>query len=353
MLFYWFYVILKSNRFGKRGITVRLTISDIAKKTGYAKSTVSAALNNKPGVKPKTREEIQRIAAEMNYIPNEFARNLSMQTTNTIGIIVRDITNPFYAKICRAIENTASEHAYTTLILNTDGIREKELNAIRVMSGQMVSGVIIDISGKDTDLLMELNKFGLPFVVFGTTAGELAADSVEADDYNGAYQAAEYLYSCGHRKIGFVHGGMESVYSQRRLRGIRKALEHNGIELEEKYIFYKAKTIQEGYLMGKKLVNFEDLPTAIIAYNDLVAVGMIRALEENGRQVPDDISIIGFDDIELMTFPLTTVQIPEYEMGEKAAELLFDKIMGKASGNPREILLDTELVVRKSVKRLL
>ena len=285
---------------------MRLTISDIAKKTGYAKSTVSAALNNKPGVKPKTREEIQRIAAEMNYIPNEFARNLSMQTTNTIGIIVRDITNPFYAKICRAIENIASEHAYTTLILNTDGIREKELNAIRVMSGQMVSGVIIDISGKDTDLLMELNKFGLPFVVFGTTAGELAADSVEADDYNGAYQAAEYLYSCGHRKIGFVHGGMESVYSQRRLRGIRKALEHNGIELEE-----------------------------------------------NGRQVPDDISIIGFDDIELMTFPLTTVQIPEYEMGEKAAELLFDKIMGKASGSPREILLDTELVVRKSVKRLL
>ena len=189
--------------------------------------------------------------------------------------------------------------------------------------------------------------------MFGTTAGELAADSVEADDYNGAYQAAEYLYSCGHRKIGFVHGGMESVYSQRRLRGIRKALEHNGIELEEKYIFYKAKTIQEGYLMGKKLVNFEDLPTAIIAYNDLVAVGMIRALEENGRQVPDDISIIGFDDIELMTFPLTTVQIPEYEMGEKAAELLFDKIMGKASGSPREILLDTELVVRKSVKRLL
>ena len=105
---------------------MRLTISDIAKKTGYAKSTVSAALNNKPGVKPKTREEIQRIAAEMNYIPNEFARNLSMQTTNTIGIIVRDITNPFYAKICRAIENTASEHAYTTLILNTDGIREKD-----------------------------------------------------------------------------------------------------------------------------------------------------------------------------------------------------------------------------------
>ena len=130
-------------------------------------------------------------------------------------------------------------------------------------------------------------------------------------------------------------------------------MEHNGIELEEKYIFYKAKTIQEGYLMGKKLVNFEDLPTAIIAYNDLVAVGMIRALEENGRQVPDDISIIGFDDIELMTFPLTTVKIPEYEMGEKAAELLFDKIMGKASGRPREILLDTELVVRKSVKRLL
>mgnify|MGYP002228557491 CR=1 FL=1 len=112
MLFYGFCVILKSNGSEARNYS-EAQISDIAKKTGYAKSTVSAALNNKPGVKPKTREEIQRIAAEMNYIPNEFARNLSMQTTNTIGIIVRDITNPFYAKICRAIENTASEHAYT------------------------------------------------------------------------------------------------------------------------------------------------------------------------------------------------------------------------------------------------
>ena len=331
---------------------MRLTISDIAKKTGYAKSTVSAALNNKPGVKPKTREEIRRIAAEMNYVPNEFARNLSMRTANTIGIIVRDITNPFYAKICRAVENIASGHGYTTLLLNTDGIREKEQDAIKVMSGQIVSGVIIDISGKDMDLLMELDKFGLPFVVFGAAARELAADSVEADDYDGAYQAAEYLYSCGHRKIGFVHGGTESVYSQRRMKGIQDALERNGLKLEEKYIYHQAKTIQEGYLIGKKLADVQELPTAVIAYNDLVAVGIIRALEEKGMQVPEDLSIIGFDDIELMTFPLTTVRIPEYEMGEKAAELLFDKISGKG-GEPKEVLLNTELVVRKSVKRLL
>ena len=332
---------------------MRLTISDIAKKTGYAKSTVSAALNNKPGVKPKTREEIRRIAAEMNFVPNEFARNLSMRTANTIGIIVRDITNPFYAKICRAVENVASEHAYTTLLLNTDGMREKEQNAIKVMAGQIVSGVIIDISGNDMDLLMELNQLGLPFVVFGTTARELAVDSVEADDYEGAYQAAEYLYSCGHRKIGFVHGGLESVYSQRRLKGIQDALERNGSKLEDKYIFYQAKSIEEGYLVGKKLANTEDLPTAIIAYNDLVAVGIIRALEEKGLQVPEDLSIIGFDDIDLMTFPLTTVRIPEYEMGEKAAELLFNKILGKGGGQPKEVFLNTELVVRKSVKRLL
>lgn len=332
---------------------MRLTISDIAKKTGYAKSTVSAALNNKPGVKPETREEICRIAEEMNYIPNEFARNLSMQTANIIGIIVRDITNPFYAKICRAVENVAARYSYTTLILNTDGIREKELNAIRVMLGQRVSGVIVDISGKDTDLLEELDKFGMPFVVFGTAAGELSVDSVEADDYNGAYQAAEYLYLAGHRKIGFVHGGPESVYSQRRLGGIREALEQRGIRLEEKYIYYKAKTIQEGYLLGKQLAGAQDLPTALIAYNDLTAVGIIRALEESGLHVPEDISIIGFDDIELMTFPLTTVQIPEYEMGENAAALLLERIMEKGSDTRKEVLLKTKLVVRKSVKRLL
>lgn len=309
-------------------------------------------MNNKPGVKPGTREEICRIAREMDYIPNEFARSLSMQSANIIGIIVRDIANPFYAKICRAIENTVAEHSYTTLIINTDGLREKELNAIKVMLGQMVSGVIIDISGKDTDLLMELNKFGMPFVVFGTSTGELSVDSVEADDYSGAYQATEFLLSAGHRKIGFVHGGSESVYSQRRLRGIRDALENRGLQLEEKYIYHKAKSIQEGCLIGKKLINMNDLPTAVIAYNDLAAVGMICAFEENGFHVPEDISIIGFDDIELMTFPLTTVRIPEYEMGAKAAELLLDKIMGKSGDAPKEILLDTELVIRKSVKKL-
>ena len=330
--------------------TVKINISDLARITGFAKSTVSAALNNKPGVNPETRERILKAAEQLNYIPNELARGLSSKTSATIGVIVRDITNPFYARMCRAIEQVAYTHGFSIIISNTDGIPEKEINAIRLMIGKMVSGIIVDISGNDLDLFFELKKSNIPYVLFGTCQGNIDADCVEADDYGGAFKAVEHLISCGHDKIGFVHGGADSIYSQRRLNGIKDAFLKYHIQFNDNYILHKAKKLEDGYQIGKLLTGKKDRPTAVIAYNDLVAIGILKAFGEEGLMVPDYMSIIGFDDIELMTFPLTTVKIPTYEMGVEASELIIKRIKGDKPARSRRIVLNTELIIRKSVK---
>jgi DNA-binding LacI/PurR family transcriptional regulator len=327
-----------------------INISDLARITGFAKSTVSAAMNNKPGVNSETRDKILKAAEQLNYIPNELARGLSTKTSATIGVIVRDITNPFYARMCRAIEQVAYKYGLTILISNTDGVPENEINAIRLMIGKMVSGIIVDISGNDLDLLFELRKSSIPYVIFGACQSNVDADCIEADDYKGAFKAVEYLISCGHEKIGFIHGGDDSIYSQRRLNGIKDAFLKFHVQFNDNYILHKAKKLEDGYQMGKRLMGMTDRPTAVIAYNDLVAIGLIKSFGEEGLQVPDYMSIIGFDDIELMTFPLTTIRIPEYEMGTEAAELLIQRINGSNAGKYQKIILDTELIIRKSVK---
>jgi DNA-binding LacI/PurR family transcriptional regulator len=354
-LIYYFYDAIIKIRTGsyEEVILIKVNITDIARITGFAKSTVSAALNNKPGVNPETRDKILKTAEQMNYIPNELARGLSSKTSATIGVIVRDITNPFYARMCRAIEQIAYNYGFTIIISNTDGIPDKELNAIRLMIGKMVSGIIVDISGNDLDLFFELRKSNIPYVLFGACQSNVDADCIEADDYKGALRAVEYLVSCGHEKIGFIHGGNDSIYSQRRLNGIKDAFLKFHIQFDDKFILHKAKKMEDGYEMGKRLIGMKDRPTAIIAYNDLVAIGLIKSFEEEGLIVPDFMSIIGFDDIELMTFPLTTVRIPEYDMGVEAAELLISRISGKNTGKFQKIILDTELIIRKSVKSLL
>lgn len=328
-----------------------VSIEDIARISGFAKSTVSASLNNKPGVSPETRERILNVALKMKYVPNELARSLSIKSTNTIGVLLRDITNPFYSQMCRAIEQITDERGYSLLLSNTAGNVDKTLRAIRMMRGKMVTGMVVDVTGDNLDVLWELKQSGVPFVLFGTKPGFIDMDSVEADDYTGAMEATEYLFKLGHTKIGFVSGGLDSFYSKRRLQGIKEAFLKNHVLFREDYVIHGAKTLAEGERIGYQLAQMADCPTAIIAYNDLVALGIIKAMHCLGKRVPEELSIIGFDNLDLMTFPLTTVSIPSYDMGQKATELLLKRIDMPVQQN-QEILLPTKLIVRGSVKAL-
>lgn len=322
--------------------------------TGLAKSTVSAVINNRPGVSPETKKRVLEIIERVNYIPNQMAQGLSNQSSYTIGMIIRDVTNPFYAKIFRAVEKKAGEFNFSVLLSNTDGDADKELQSMRFMIAKRVDGIILDLSTNSIESLLEVKRSHIPFAAFGAAAGKFEVDCVEADDTAGAFQAVDHLIANGHRNIMFAGGRQDSVYTQRRLAGIKDALLAHGIMIQENSFLYGFENMADGYRAGKQMLERGKLPTALVAYNDLVAIGIIKALAESGLKVPEDLSIIGFDDIDLVTFPLTTVAIPEYEMGTKVAELLFNRMQQKTEAEPvSSIVLETRLVIRDSVKRLL
>lgn len=326
---------------------MKYTINDISKISGYAKSTVSAAMNDQPGVGAEAKQKILNIAKELKFTPNELARSISSKSYKTVGVIVRDITNPFYAKVCRAIETYAEQYGYTTLIYNTDGKAQKINNALKMMMGKRVAGVILDIGSADSFIDEFLREKILPSIVFGLYSDY--ADSVESDDEMGAKEVAEYLIDCGHRDIVYI-GPENSVYSERRKNGIEKTLNESKIDL--KTILYKERqaNISSGYDTIKD--NIDSLPfSVIVCYNDLTAVGVMRALSERGINIPNDISIISFDDIDTIVFPLTTVNIPEYEMGKNAMKLLKERLENENS-KLKHVMLPTKLIIRGSVKKI-
>ena len=326
---------------------MRATILDICRASGYAKSTVSAALNGGKGVGDKARREILQIAKEMDYTPNELARSISSKSYNTIGVIIRDITNPFYAKVCRAIEEMADRMGYTIFICNTDENPEKVEKAVRTMIGRCVAGIVLDLAVMDPFMETFLRENRIPSVVFGR--GCEFADSVEADDRIGLGQAVDHLLENGHRKFTYIGPGAENMYSARRYGAIRERLEKERVAFTELRCRSIVNNIEAGY--EAVVAGFDRLDcTAIIAYNDMTAVGVMRALTERGLRVPQDISIVSFDDIETIAFPLTTVSIPEYEMGVSAMELLGERIKGRKE--LRHIVLPTKLIVRGSVSRV-
>jgi len=332
---------------------MRVTIDDIARITGYAKSTVSASLNNKPGVKPETRQRILEAAAEMNYTPNELARSLSNRSTRTIGMLVRDVGHPFFSRLCRAVEKVADERGYSLLLSNSDLSEEKMLRSIRMMKSKIVSGIVavhLEVRDAESPILKELQGCGIPYVLFGDRYETIHADCVEADDYNGAMQAAEYLIEQGHTDIGFAYAGPSSVYGTRRLNGVKEACRRKGIALREEFIFCGAGNMAGGEKLGMKLMNMEHRPTALIAFNDPVAMGVIKSMYAMGKRLPEDLSVIGFDNLEMMPYPLTTVDIPYDTMGKKAAEMLLERIR-----NPDEpvqrLFLPTKMIIRDSVAR--
>ena len=335
----------KQNRFGKGVVIYMYSINDIARITGYAKSSVSAAINNKPGVSEATRKKILEVCKELNYTPNEIAKSISNGSSKTIGIIVRDITNPFYAKLCRAVEKICEANGYTTLIFNTDGKEDRLKNAIRQAVGRRVDGVILDVSSHNENAIKNLDHHNIKTVIFGLQSENY--DSVSCDDIEGSYDLIKSVSMEKANKIAyFCPSFNRNIYSKRRYEGISKYISQNP-ECELEVVDFKgSSSIENGYnLMNNYLKSDKKLPNVIMAFNDLIAVGVIRCLQEHKIKVPEDIIVTGFDNLETILFPLDTVDIPVYNMGIKATELLFKRLK-----NPEKelehIVLDAKIVLR-------
>jgi len=320
------------------------TINDIARITGYSKSSVSSAINNKPGVSKKTREYIMSVVKKMNYTPNEHAQNISRGSYRTVAIIVRDIANPFYAKMCRSVEEIAEEKGYSTIIVNTGGNDERLMRSLNNLIRKRVEGVIVDVSNYNFEFSELIKSHFIKCVVFGIDSKDF--DSVEADDNKASYNMALHLVNSGYKSLTFVCPILErNVYSKRRIEGIKRLVDSMP-DVEFKTIYYDdSSSVHTGYDIAKEVVEILKPPAAIMAFNDLVAIGIIQYLMGCGYLIPEDYIVTGFDNIDSILFSLNTVNIPVYEMGECAAKMLFERIQ-----NPdKEIqthVFDAELILK-------
>jgi LacI family transcriptional regulator len=333
---------------------MKLTIKDIARMAEVSTATVSMILNSKDGnISTVTREKVLRIVKENNYIPNTMARSLVTRQTKTIGLVIPDIVNPFFPELARGAEDKASEAGYSIIYCNTDDDLEKEEKYINMLAEKMVDGIVFTHSAKRTNGLSPIDRGNIPVILIDR---DLESSNVKGkvlvDNLEGAYKAVKHLIDKGYKKIAFITGALTSTTAKDRLAGYRKALEDSGIEYNNNYIRAGQYKSEWGLTAVKQLLD-EGLDfDAVFCGNDLIAISVIKLLKSKGYNIPNDVGVVGFDDIYMASVVepgLTTIKQPNYEMGYKAVELLIEVL--EKSGEAAEqktIILDTELIVRKS-----
>jgi len=327
-----------------------ITLDDIARISGYSKSTVSRALRGDMSVKSKTREKIEKTAKRLGYTPNIIARSLRSRKTCTIGVVIADICNPFFPNVVRGIEDAAREKGYHIILCNTDEEYEKEKEAIETLVQKRVDGLLIAPAQKRFDDLLELKRKDIPFVLIGRHFDPIQMDYVVSDDVRGAFIATDYLIKKGHKRILFINGPSYISSAKERMMGYKKAFSENELKFDEKLIKEGALKMEDGYRITKEMLASKLDFTAIFAYSDLVAFGIIKALKEKKYKIPNDVAVVGYDNINLgfsAELPLTTVHIPKYELGTEGMKLLVTKINTQMD-EPQKVVLKTKLIIRDS-----
>lgn len=323
---------------------------DVAVRAGVSITTVSHVINESRPVSQELRLRVLAATRELDYQPNLLARGLRCGQTHTLGVIVPDSANPFFAEVARGIEDTVFKHGYNIILCNSDGDLDKELLYANVLSLKQVDGILFVAVGVSTEHILALEGQSIPVVVVDREVPHAAVDLVLTDNARGGWLATRHLLDLGHRRIACVAGPSDVAPSAERLTGYRRALGDDAIPVDEALILRGDFQYESGYQAARHLLSMDSSPTAIFASNDLMAIGAISAAVEVGQHVPADLSVVGFDDVRLASFAnpaLTTVAQPKYEMGVVAATMLLER-MRDPGMPPRRRVLDTELIVRRS-----
>ena len=326
-----------------------VTIKDVAKNAGVSYATVSRALNNHPEISEETRKKILRIAAEMGYQPNEIAQGLVKKETKTIGLLIPDITNPFFPEVALGVEDAAGVEGYSVFLCNTNWTEEQEERYLQVLRKKQVDGVIVAPSSERLTHLKKVFHVGIKPAVFISRVNYANSTSISIDNVGGARLAVEHLIGKGHERIAFIGGLKDASSNQDRVQGYKNALEINGLALNAAYILSGDFKRESGHQATLKLLQLRPRPSAVFAANDLLALGAIQAIKEAGLAIPGDIAVVGFDDIGFAALPeiqLTTVAQPKYDMGKLAFLTLLDQLRGGDGIINKRILLSPELIVR-------
>jgi LacI family transcriptional regulator len=340
------------NLFNKNSDQVWMsTISDVAKRAGVSTMTVSRVINRSGYISQETEERVNKAISELGFVPNALARSLRFKQTKTIALVLTDITNPFFTTLARGVEDAASENGFTVMFSNTDESPDEEAALLTTLLQKQVDGVLLVPAGSSKEPVVYLQERSIPVVVLDRRVPGVCVDIVRCDSIPGAYAITRHLIDLGHRRIAMLSGPLGISTSADRAQGFRQAMEEAGIEIEPQWLHYGQFTQGSGYSLAQTLLPRSPRPTAIFAGNNFIAVGAYTALREAGLRVPEDISLVTFDDLSskfvLEPF-LTTVDQPAYDMGYQAMKRLLECMSSDPPSQPQELLLPTRLIIRGS-----
>jgi len=327
-----------------------VTLREVAARAGVSAITVSRALNNTGHVSAQTRERISAAVAELNYVPNAVASSLRSNRTQLFALLLTDVTNPFWTTVARAVEDTAMDAGYAVILCNTDEDEAKEARYLDLLLRRRIDGLIVAPTEASTEILRNLQRRLVPYVLFDRLVEGVTADSVRGDSRGGAYELTMHLLRTGYRRIGMIAGPHTVSTAEDRVQGYRDALAHAGVEFDPQLVHYGPYRESWGYEAAHILMSSPDRPNALFAANNFIALGVLQALNGLGLSVPEDVALVCFDDIPRFSTgaPFLTMSVqPAAEMGIVAIRLLLERI-----GNPdleaRDVVLPTRLVIRTS-----
>lgn len=327
------------------------TISDVAKLAGVSAMTVSRVINNSGYISRETRSRVEAAIAELAYVPNALGRQLRSKRTKMLALVLSDIMNPFFTTIARGVEDAARAQGFSVMFCNTDESETEEAQYLLMLVERQVDGVLLVPASSSGRSLRMLSSHQVPVVVLDRRIESRNVDSVRCDSEGGAHMLTEHLVRLGHRRIAVLTGRRSVSTSADRVAGYRRALLDAGLDQDDDLVRYGEYNQVDGYRMAREILAMDPRPTAIFAANNFIAFGVMRALREAGLRVPEDMSIVAFDDVPAAWVGdpfLTVVDQPAYEIGQRAAELMLSRLEGSTSGAGREVVLPSELIVRRS-----
>jgi len=334
-------------------MAMRVTIHDVATHAGVSAMTVSRVVNESPRVSDETRRRVEASIAKLGYVPNRLARGLSQRRTHAFGVIVPDVANPFFTLVVRGVEQVGWRAGYHVILCDTQGNLERERGYLEDMVAFQVAGVLIaPVGDRSRPQLRLLTRNNVPFVLIDRSIAGFDGDLVQGDSVAGARQLIEHLIELGHRRIGMITESPDVSTARDRLQGYREALERGGIELDPELVAESSTIDPDAAAEATlRLLALDEPPTAIFAVNNIAVVGVVEAARRRNLEIPDDLALVCFDDIEHVSrlYPFLTVMAqPAETYGTIATQLLLDRLSGRVGQRRRIVVLPADFIVRKS-----
>ncbi|BCK08181.1 Ribose operon repressor [Vibrio cholerae] len=331
------------------------TMKDIARLAGVSTSTVSHVINKSRFVSDEIAERVNNAAQQLNYAPSALARSLKMNRTKTIGMLVTTSTNPFFGEVVKGVERSCYHQGYNLILCNTEGDNQRMKASINTLLQKRVDGLLLMCSTLEGERLDVFDRYpDIPIVVMDWGPILFASDKIQDNSLQGGYMAVKHLIECGHKEIGCITGPLIRHQAQMRYEGYKRALAEAGIAINPDWIVESDFECEGGYQAFEKLYQRGKLPSALFVSNDMMAMGVIQAASQRGLRVPDDLSLIGYDDVHIakfMTPALTTIHQPKYRLGKAAVDTLLYRLENPDT-TAQVVQLEPTLVVRNSVRKL-